>query len=193
MADIKGRSSKSAGGHSQAREHRDRQTLRSSPTLRRLAQTMDRRANLRLARTMPKARQGLGVPQSQGARLPQARFHPPHDAKTMQFKMMFPDRLLGTSQAGIRTPDAGGGASAEACHDARSQEPPCSAHRAEHLGAPLNKGILVDAYHQVKGRLDLAVSDRPDPPQEHCRADPSLFASSRAWWFLSANRPADVT
>src|SRR5271168_895531 len=54
---------------------------------------MDRRANLRLARTMPKARQGLGVPQPQGARLPQARFHPPHDAKTMQFKMMFPDRL----------------------------------------------------------------------------------------------------
>ena len=79
--------------HSQARERRDRQTLRSSPTLRRPAQTLDRRANLRLARTMPKARQGLGVPQSQGARLPQARLYPPHDAKTMQFKMMFPDRL----------------------------------------------------------------------------------------------------
>jgi site-specific DNA recombinase len=52
-----------------------------------------RRATLRLARTMPKARQGLGVPQSQGARFSQARFDPPHDAKTMQFKMMFPDRL----------------------------------------------------------------------------------------------------
>ena len=50
-------------------------------------------ANLRLARPVPKARQGLGVPQSQGARLPQARFHPPHDPKIMQFKMMFPDRL----------------------------------------------------------------------------------------------------
>ena len=81
------------GVHSQARERRDRQTLRSSSTLRRLAQTMDRRANLRLARTMPKARQGLGVPQSQGARLPQARFYPPHDAKTMQFQMMFPGKL----------------------------------------------------------------------------------------------------
>ena len=62
--------------------------------LRRAAQTMDRRANLRLARTMPTARQGLGVPQSQGARLPQARFYPPHAAKAMQSKMMFPDRLL---------------------------------------------------------------------------------------------------
>jgi hypothetical protein len=45
---------------------------------------------------MPKARQGLGVPQSQGAHLPQARVYPPHAAKTMQSKMMFPDRLLGS-------------------------------------------------------------------------------------------------
>jgi hypothetical protein len=42
---------------------------------------------------MPKARQGLGVPQSQGPCLPQARFYTPHDAKIMQFKMIFPDRL----------------------------------------------------------------------------------------------------
>jgi hypothetical protein len=46
-----------------------------------------------MARQMPKARQGLGVPQSQGAHLPQARVYPPHAAKTMQSKMMFPDRL----------------------------------------------------------------------------------------------------
>jgi Transposase DDE domain len=32
--------------------------------------------------------------QSQGARLPQARLHPPHAPKTMQSKIMFPDRLL---------------------------------------------------------------------------------------------------
>jgi hypothetical protein len=45
-----------------------------------------------MARQMPKARQGLGVPQSQGAQ-PQARVYPLHAAKTMQSKMMFPDRL----------------------------------------------------------------------------------------------------
>ena len=40
-------------------------------------------------------REGLGVPQSQGACLPQARFYPPmNSAKIMQFKMMFPDRLV---------------------------------------------------------------------------------------------------
>ena len=35
-------------------------------------------------------------------------------------------------------------------------------------------------YWQVKGRLDLAVTDLgTDPAQEHCRADPGLFARSR--------------
>ena len=63
--------------YSQARERRDRQALRSSPALRRPAQTLARRANLRLARAMPKAGQGLGMSQPQGARLPQARFHSP--------------------------------------------------------------------------------------------------------------------
>src|SRR5512134_213515 len=43
---------------------------------------------------MLKARQGLGMPQSQSTRLPQTRLHPSHAAKTMQFKVMFPDRLL---------------------------------------------------------------------------------------------------
>ena len=37
-----------------------------------------------------------------------------------------------------------------------------------------------DAYRQVKGRLDLAVSrSRPDTTQEHRRADEGLFTSSR--------------
>src|SRR5208337_2065449 len=31
--------------------------------------------------------------QSQGARLPASRFYPPHAAKAMQSRMMFPDRL----------------------------------------------------------------------------------------------------
>ena len=34
------------------------------------------------------------MPQSQGARLPAPRIHPPHAAKTMQSRMMFPDRIL---------------------------------------------------------------------------------------------------
>src|SRR5512132_4338914 len=86
------RLSRGAAHRSEPREPRDRQALRSSAALRRLAQTLDRRADLRLARTMPKARQGLGMPQSQSTRLPQARLHPSHAAKTMQSKVMFPDR-----------------------------------------------------------------------------------------------------
>ena len=90
---------KALARHSQARERRDRQALRSSQRLRRLAQALDRRAHLRLARTMPKAGQGLGVPQPQGARLPYARLHPPHAAKTMQSRMMFPDKLKAPAPA----------------------------------------------------------------------------------------------
>ena len=53
-----------------------------------------RGANLRLARPLPQARQGLGKPQSQGARLPTPRFHQAHVAKAMQSHMMFTDRTL---------------------------------------------------------------------------------------------------
>src|SRR6516165_7311713 len=49
-----------------------------------------------VARAMPKAGQGLGMSQPQGARFPQARFYSPHASKAMQSKMMFPDRLLGS-------------------------------------------------------------------------------------------------
>jgi hypothetical protein len=34
----------------------------------------------------------------QSARLPSPRFHPPHAAKTMQYHMKFPDRLLGQKE-----------------------------------------------------------------------------------------------
>ena len=93
MAAIRAQDSRRAEENPLARERRDRQAIRSGKTLRRLAQTLDRRAHLRLARTMPQARQGLGVPQSQSARVPQARLHPPHVEKAMQSNMMFPDRL----------------------------------------------------------------------------------------------------
>ena len=48
------------------------------------AQTMDRRAYHRMAQPMPKARQGLGEPQSQGARFLAPRINPSHAAKTLQ-------------------------------------------------------------------------------------------------------------
>src|SRR5262249_17761922 len=86
--------------YSQARERRDRQALRSSPALRRAPKTLARRADLRLARAMPKAGQGPGMSQPQSARFPQARFYSPHASKAMQSKMMFPDRLL----VGVKRP-----------------------------------------------------------------------------------------
>jgi hypothetical protein len=61
--------------------------------LKRWHGTADSTLVLRLARPMPTARQGLGMPQSQSARLPAPCLHPPHVAKAMQSKMMFPDRL----------------------------------------------------------------------------------------------------
>jgi site-specific DNA recombinase len=45
--------------------------------------TGESRAHLRMAWSLPTPRQGLGVPQRQGARLPQARLHPPHDQKAL--------------------------------------------------------------------------------------------------------------
>ena len=58
-----------------------------------LPKTLDRRANYRLARTMQKVGEGLGMPQPKGPRIPQTRLHSPHAAKAMQSQMMFPDRL----------------------------------------------------------------------------------------------------
>lgn len=54
-----------------ARERRDRQTLRHGEEVRRVAEAMDRRAHIRMARKMPKAREGLGkwlIPLVQGRR-----------------------------------------------------------------------------------------------------------------------------
>ena len=58
-----------------------------------LAQALDRRAHDCVAQPLPKACQGLGEPQSQGARVLAPRFNPPHAPKTLQSSMMFPDRL----------------------------------------------------------------------------------------------------
>ena len=54
------------------------------------------------------------------------------------------------------------------------------AARLEGICKPGAICLSEDAYRQVKGRLDLAVDrSRPDPTQEHRRADPGLFASGR--------------
>ena len=54
------------------------------------------------------------------------------------------------------------------------------AARLEGIAEPGAICLSEDAYRQVKGRLDLAVSDLgPTPTQEHRRADPGLFARSR--------------
>jgi hypothetical protein len=46
-----------------------------------------------LAEPLPSTGQGLGEPQLQGARLPPPCLDPPHAAKALQSRMMFPDRL----------------------------------------------------------------------------------------------------
>ncbi len=50
-----------------------RQTIRSSQGLPRPAQAMDRRTHPRLAWPLPETGERLGMPQSQGARLPASR------------------------------------------------------------------------------------------------------------------------
>src|SRR5271170_6238885 len=56
---------------------------------------MGGRANFRLARAMPKAREGLGKSQPEGARFPAPRLHQAHVEKTMQSHINSSDRLLG--------------------------------------------------------------------------------------------------
>ena len=54
------------------------------------------------------------------------------------------------------------------------------AARIEGICEPGAICLSEDAYRQVKGRLDLAVSrSRPDRTQEHRRPCPGLFARSR--------------
>ena len=51
------------------------------------------------------------------------------------------------------------------------------AARLEGIAKPGAICLSEDAYRQVKGRLDLAVTDLgPTATQEHRRADPGLFA-----------------
>src|SRR5215475_13940865 len=71
----------------------DRQAFRSEAICG-AAQALDRRAYPRLAQPLPKARQGLGEPQSQSARILAPRLNPPHAPKTLQSRLIFPDRLL---------------------------------------------------------------------------------------------------
>jgi hypothetical protein len=57
------------------------------------AQTLDRRRTFAWLGRCRRLAKGLGMSQPQGGCLPQARLHPPHAAKAVQSKMMFPDRL----------------------------------------------------------------------------------------------------
>ena len=51
------------------------------------------------------------------------------------------------------------------------------AARLEGVAKPGAICLSEDAYRQVKGRLDLAVTDLgPNATQEHCRSDAGLFA-----------------
>ncbi len=68
-------------------QRRDRQAFRSGEGFRRPAEAMDRRANFRLARPMPKAREGLGKSQPQSARFPAPRLHQAHVEKAMQSRI----------------------------------------------------------------------------------------------------------
>jgi hypothetical protein len=52
-----------------------------------------RRTHDCLAQSLPPSRQGLGKSQSQGARILAPRINSPHAPKTLQSRMMFPDRL----------------------------------------------------------------------------------------------------
>ena len=55
------------------------------------------------------------------------------------------------------------------------------AARLEGIAKPGAICLSEDAYRQVKGRLDLAVTDLgPTATQEHRRADPRLFAAKSA-------------
>src|ERR1035437_9288440 len=56
---------------------------------------MGRGTNIRMARAVQTARQGLGKSQSQGARVSASRLHQAHVEKAMQSRMVSPDRLLG--------------------------------------------------------------------------------------------------
>src|SRR5664279_839236 len=76
-----------------ASECRNRQALGSRQRLCRLAEAMGRRTNIRMARALQTACEGLGKLQSQGARVSASRLHQAHVEKAMQSRMISPDRL----------------------------------------------------------------------------------------------------
>src|SRR5664279_2018121 len=55
---------------------------------------MGRGTNIRMAWAVQTARKGLGKSKSKGARVPASRIHQAHVEKTMQSRMISPDRLL---------------------------------------------------------------------------------------------------
>src|SRR5271166_2543348 len=66
------------GKGSSASGRRNRQAIRRRNRLQDRTQTLDRRTHHRLAQPLPTPRQGLGEPQSQGARILAPRFNSPH-------------------------------------------------------------------------------------------------------------------
>jgi hypothetical protein len=63
--------------HLEIGKRSDAQPLQDRPPAR------GRRAQLCVAQSLSKARQGLGEPQSQGARIPASRFHSPYAKKAL--------------------------------------------------------------------------------------------------------------
>ena len=76
-----------------ARVNVDRQAFRSRKRICRPPEAVGRRTNLRMARAVQASRQRLGESQSQGARISAPRFNQAHAEKTMQSRMISPDRL----------------------------------------------------------------------------------------------------
>lgn len=71
----------------------DRQAFRSRKRICRPSEAVGRRTNVRMARAVQASRQRLGESQSQGARISAPRFNQAHAEKTMQSRMISPDRL----------------------------------------------------------------------------------------------------
>ena len=70
----------------------DRQAFRPRKRICRPPEAVGRRTNVRMARPVQASRQRLGESQSQGARISAPRFNQTHAEKTMQSRMISPDR-----------------------------------------------------------------------------------------------------
>ena len=71
----------------------DRQAFRSRKRICRPPEALGGRTNFRMARPVQASRQRLGDSQPKGARISAPRFNQAHAQKTMQSRMIFPDRL----------------------------------------------------------------------------------------------------